>query len=57
LLQAAEIDNVTEQWKDLKFCKRSSETFQMIMQACDEEALGRCAAFEWHKRFAQNRAG
>jgi hypothetical protein len=42
-----------EQRENVKFCqklgKSTSETFHMIKQAYDEEALGCNAIFKWHK--------
>jgi hypothetical protein len=49
----------SEQWADVKFCqklgKSTSETFHLIKQVYDEEALGHSAVLKWHKRFAQGR--
>jgi hypothetical protein len=48
-----------EQRENVKFCqklgKSTSETFQMIMQAYREEALGSNAVFKCNTRFAQGR--
>jgi hypothetical protein len=48
-----------EQRGNIKFCQKlgkfAIETFQMIKQAYNEEALGRSAVFKWHERFAQGR--
>jgi hypothetical protein len=44
-----------EQQENVKFCqklgKSTSETFQMIKQVYDKEALGCSAVFKWQKRF------
>jgi hypothetical protein len=44
-----------EQWGTVKFCQKlgrsTSETLQVIKQACSQEALGRSAVFKWHKCF------
>lgn len=48
-----------EQRANIKFCqklgKSATETLIMIQQVYGEEAMGRSAAFKWHKRFAEGR--
>jgi len=49
----------TEQRICIKFCfkigKPATETFQLLLQAYDEDAMGRTKVFDWFHRFKEGR--
>ena len=49
----------TEQRICIKFCfkigKTGTETYQLLQQACGEDAMGRTQVFDWFRRFKEGR--
>ena len=49
----------TEQHICIEFCfkigKPATETYQLLQQACGEDAMGRTQVFDWFRRFKKGR--
>jgi len=49
----------TEQRICIKFCfkigKTATETYQLLQQACGEDAVSRTQMFDWFRRFKEGR--
>ena len=53
------MDTRLEQRANIKFCvklrKSATETFEMLQQAYDDDAMSRARCFDWHSRFKNGR--
>ena len=61
-MSASELEYVApqlEQRTNIKFCQKlgrtATETFQMMQQVYDDDALSHSVVFRWHRRFSQGR--